>query len=225
MKLLIVGTLLCILIQIQAQTFKECISSEEFENVHVYDGINLTLEMGNEYAWCADTATELENLDININEGTLVIRKIPGNKYKVEPNLKVIYKDLRGISGYGKANILTLNLIKTDSIFVSLKSGAIFYGSFDIDYLNASVTEGCLLTADGYANYQDIKSNLKATYSGFDLEGVNGIVKTTSGGIAKVNITDSLSVKATTGGYVGYKGNPAIDEEKILGGKIVNDID
>jgi hypothetical protein len=196
-----------------------------FNKIEVYDGILIYLERGEKECLYGVDKTKTEELNFSVENNTLKIRKIVGNKYENDPAVKITYKSLEAIAGYGKANIHTKNLVLSDSIDVKLKSGAVFYGSFDIKYLNADITEGCLFTADGYANEQIIDVNLKATFSGFELEGITASVKASTGGKAKMNVTDKLKAYASTGGYIGYKGDPKLDKQTSLGGKVIHDID
>lgn len=210
---------------VYGQDISDSLNVEPFDKIEAYDGIVLYLEHGDNNIIYGVDKTLAKDLSITFEKGTLKIRKISGQKYDEEPTVKVKYLHLNEIYGYGRSNIHTQNLVKDDSVHVMLKSGAIFYGSFDVKFLDADITEGCLFTADGYANDQIIRVNLKATFSGFELEGVTADVKTTTGGKAKVNISDKLVAYATTGGYIGYKNSPKVEKQTSLGGKIVNDKD
>lgn len=210
---------------LNGQEALDSVKVNTFSKIEIYDGILIYLERGDKESIYGVDKTKAEKLNFSVEDGTLKIRKIVGNKYDEDPTVKVTYKKLKAISGYGRANIHTQNLVLDDSIEVKLKSGAIFYGSFDIKYLEADITEGCLFTADGYANEQLIDVNLKATFSGFELEGITANVKASTGGKAKMNISDNLKVYATTGGYVGYKGDPKLDKDTSLGGKVIHDVD
>lgn len=225
MKNLIIGLLCAFSPILYGQNAIDSVKVNSFNSIEVYDGILIYLERGEKECLYGVDKTKTESLNFSVENNTLKIRKVVGNKYENDPAVKIAYKELVAISGYGKANIHTKNLILSDSIEVGLKSGAVFYGSFDIKYLNADITEGCLFTADGYANEQIIDVNLKATFSGFELEGLSANVKASTGGKAKMNVTDKLKAHASTGGYIGYKGDPKLDKETSLGGKVIHDVD
>ncbi|MBN2485491.1 MAG: DUF2807 domain-containing protein [Bacteroidales bacterium] len=208
-----------------SQPGDRCMPVDSFSKLQLYDGIDITLERGDGYYICPGTSDSLENISIVSENGTLKIRKISGNKYKSPPVIKIVFKELTIIDGFSKANISAKNLITGDSIRVTLKSGAVLYASFDVKYLEASLIEGCLFKAEGYANQQNIEVLTKATFSGFGLEGVNGIVKASTAGTAKVNITENLNLTATTGGFINYKGSPALEQKTSLGGKINHEQD
>ncbi|MBN1117091.1 MAG: DUF2807 domain-containing protein [Bacteroidales bacterium] len=206
-----------------AQVKGKCQRANPFLHLEVFDGIIVTLERGDEFELCEGTDTKLEDLNITLTDSILRIRKKAGVDYKGDPKIRIIYIDLQSIKGFGKADIDTRNLVRVDSLNVSLKSGALLFANLDIDYLEADVSEGCVLTAKGYADEQNLTANIKGTISAFELEGKNAKVKATSGGIIKINITENLEANASTGGYINYKGSPILDEKTSLGGKVVKD--
>jgi hypothetical protein len=210
---------------INAQPGESFRTIDPFSTIQIYEGIDIMLERGDGYYLCPGPATKLEDLSITFENNTLKIRKLSGTKYDKNPSIKVIYSKLAVIEGFSKANISTKNLIKDDSVKVVLKSGATFYGSFDIKYLETDIIEGCLFKAEGYATIQKINVATKATFAGFGLEGVEADVKASTGGKAKVNVEKKLAANATSGGFINYKGDPAVFEKVTLGGKIVHDTD
>ncbi len=225
MRLLILLSLFSVPFFGMAQGSDSCQASGDFTAVQVYNGIQVDLIRSDQNKWCCDTSTNFSDLDFALEEGVLTLRRAPGSDKDKAAIVKIYYTNLKSIAAYNKSTIGTPNLMKTDSVLVTLKTGAIFYGSFDIKYLEADVSEGCLFGADGYAIEQKVIVSLKATFSGFELEGEKGEIKATSGGKAKVNILETLKATATAGGYIGYKSSPKVEEKISLGGKIVNDKD
>jgi hypothetical protein len=207
------------------QVNDNCNPLSPFHRIQIYDGIEVTLEKGEGYYICAGANTKLEDLTVALEDTTLRIRRIAGNKYEKTPAIKIVFKELSAIEGYSKANIDSKNLIQGNSVSVILKSGATLYASFDVKYLYADIIEGCLFKADGYANIQKIEVDSKATFSGFELEGQEAEVKVTTGGKAKVNIEKILKASATSGGFVNYKGTPMLEQKASLGGKIVSEVE
>ena len=60
-----------------------------------------------------------------------------------------------------------------------------------------------------------------ATLSAFDLESDEIAIKVSANGKAKINVEKNLSADVSTGGYVSYKGNPAVkDINTSIGGKV-----
>ena len=206
---------------LNAQVKGECKKANSFLRVQIYDGIIATLERGEGYKLCPGTDTDLDDLQISINDSVLRIRKIPGKNYEIQPKLRIIYHEINSIEAYAKADLDTRNLIITDSLTIVLKSGSRFYADCDVKYLKANVAEGSLLKIDGYAIKQVIVSSGKATFSGFELEGEIAEVKASTGGVIKLNVEKSILGNATTKGFITFKNTPKTDVKKNLGGKLV----
>jgi len=131
------------------------------------------------------------------------------------------YVQLSSISVTGGADVTTTSLMKTNTLTVDLKSGGMLYLDADIEYLTGKLTEGAILSADGYATSVDITVSTSATYSAFELETENCKIKATSGGKAKINVTNELNAEASSRGYISYKGNPSkINQNATSGGTI-----
>jgi hypothetical protein len=115
----------------------------------------------------------------------------------------------------------TAALFKADTLRTELKSGGTLYLDADIKFLEAKVSEGSLMTAEGYATVQDIYVASVATFSGFELEGDTVKVRAVTGGKAKISVEERLDAEAASNGYISYKGTPAkINRNATSGGSI-----
>lgn len=204
---------------------KDCRQSNEFTAIQAYDGIIVSLEHGEEAQLCAGTDTDLDELQISIENNILRIRKVAGTKYEKQPKVRVIYTNIRSIEAFGKADLDTRNLIKTDSLTIIMKSGSRFYADCDVKHLTADISEGSLLKIDGYAVNQDITSAGKATFGGFELQGETATVRATRGGIIKLNIEKKITGTSSSTGYVSYKNSPKVSVKASMGGKLVKNED
>ncbi len=151
------------------------------------------------------TIVENNTLKIMFSETTFA-------KKKVMVNLS--FREIREMEIHNGAEVITGSLFKADSLTVTLKSGGMLYLDADIQYLKSTVTEGGLLTAEGYATQHDITVATYATVSAFDLESEIINVKASSGGKAKINAESELNAKTSSGGFVSYKGDPAVKNLK-----------
>ena len=157
--------------------------------------------------------------EINNDLLTLRIDKQPLTKTKVIVNLS--YKKIESIKASGRSEISSSGLIKQDSLLVDLVSGSKAYLDLDLKYLKCDLTEGALISAEGYAVKQEASVATGATLSLFDLESDEISIKVSANGKAKINVEKSLNADVSTGGYVSYKGNPAVkDINTSIGGKV-----
>ena len=195
---------------------------DHFSKIEVKNGILVQLIKSDKES--ADIKTqEIQPSQVitEIKDGMLIFRtdKPPFTKSKVM--VKLYYKNVVLINGSGKSEISSSSLIKQDSLSIDLDSGAKAYLSLDIKYLKSELTEGALIAADGYAVKQDASVSTGATLSAFDLESDEIAIKVSANGKAKINVEKNLSADVSTGGYVSYKGNPAVkDINTSIGGKV-----
>jgi hypothetical protein len=90
--------------------------------------------------------------------------------------------------------------------------------------LNANLVEGSLLSANGYAVNQQVYVSSSATYSCYELEGDNITVEATLGGKAKVCAAKELKASTKTGGYIGYKCDPASKTLEPKGNGVIEQV-
>jgi hypothetical protein len=151
---------------------------------------------------------------------TLSIYGEPFTKKKVM--VTVNYRNINSITVNNGSEVSTGNLFKTDTLKVDLKSGGVFYLDADIGCLIAKVIEGGLLSAEGYATSQEVTVASLATLSAFDLESDIIKIKATTGGKAKINVSEELDAEASSNGYIAYKGSPSkLKQTANSGGSIV----
>ena len=193
-----------------------------FHELSVSDGIIVQLEKGNHEA----VKFTYEGVDegkiiSEVKDGELTLKIPLGYTKNTRVRAYLTYKTLDAISGSSQAEIDSKSLIKEDSLKIDLRSGAKIYASFDVKNLKATVVEGALLSADGYAVDQQIDVTTSGSFSGYDLEGDRITVRASTGGKAKINAEKELDAIATLKGYISYKGNPKIKRiEPKLGSTI-----
>lgn len=144
-----------------------------------------------------------------ISDNTLDIRMQGEPFAKKKVTITLNYVLLKSISVNGGADVSTTSLLKSDTLFIDLKSGGMLLLDADIKYLTGKIAEGAILDAEGYAIRQDIVVTTSATLSAFGLESEIIKVKAVTGGKAKINVETELDAEASSKGYISYKGNPA----------------
>jgi hypothetical protein len=157
-----------------------------------------------------------------VSDGTLTLSIYGESFTKKKVMVTVNYKDIHSITVNNGSEVSTGNLLKTDTLRADLKSGGVLYLDADIGCLIAKVTEGALLSAEGYATSQDVTVASLATLSAFDLESDIIKIKAITGGKAKINVSEELDAEASSNGYISYKGSPAkLKQTANSGGSII----
>ncbi len=196
---------------------QEEIRLQAFDKIDISDNALVQLKRGEkEKLQLIYEGIERENIEISVENGVFSIRARPRSFKNVKIRAVLTYVTLKKIFASSVAEISAAELLKSDSLFIDLKSGASVYISLDVRYLNARVIENALFSADGYADHQVIDVSTTGTFSGYQLEGESAKINATLGGTAKVFVGQELDAKASTNGYIGFKGDP--DKQTIDSG-------
>lgn len=133
----------------------------------------------------------------------------------------VTYVQLYEVRSKGGADVRSEVPLKADRIVYEASTGGNIYVDVDVKNLEASIGQGSLIYISGKADSQLITANSGGIYSGYGVECKETEVKVSTKAKAKVYAGEILNAQATTGGWIGFQGNP---KQKIiktsLGGKI-----
>ncbi|MBN2350387.1 MAG: DUF2807 domain-containing protein [Bacteroidales bacterium] len=192
-----------------AQKTKE-IKLNPFHSISVTDNVMVQLIKGTEESIkLSFESIEADKISTTVINGILSIKLQSPVLKDVKVRATLTYKNIKNLAVSSLAEVSADKLFQADSLFLNLKSGGKIYISLDVKYLTASITENALVSADGYADVQNISVTTSGTFSGYELEGEKVMVKATTGGKAKINVEKELQASVTTKGYVSYKGNPS----------------
>jgi len=157
----------------------------------------------------------------DISDNTLKISIYGESFTKKKVIVTLNYRKLTSIIVTGSADVTNNALLKTDSLYVDLKSGGMMNLDLDVKLLQGRIQEGATYTASGYADALDMIVATSGTLSAFELESENAKVKATSGGKAKINVENELNAEVASKGYISYKGNPKKVNKLVNSGGIL----
>jgi Putative auto-transporter adhesin, head GIN domain len=183
---------------------------DTFKNVTVFGNMEVQL-----------IKADKERMVINSREidASKINSRIEKNELKVSMNkdlfsaskkviIQLYYKNLVEINSTGGADIVSDKVFKADKMKFYAASGGNISLSIDVNIMEASVSEGSLISFDGNVNYQKVSASLNGTYDAFELISDDAVVKASTGGKIKVYASKLLDAVTRTKGYVGYKGKP-----------------
>ncbi len=220
-----------ILIAIPALLFSSLTSSqtvderklEPFHKVIAGDKIIVQLlKSDQESALVKVQGIDASSVKTVVADGTLTL-SIYGEPFtKKKVMVTVNFRNISSITVNNGAEVSTGNLFKSDTLQAEIKSGGVLYLDADIGCLIARISEGGLLSAEGYATSQDVTVTSLATHSAFDLESDIVKIKAVTGGKAKINVAEELDAEASSNGYIAFKGSPEkLKKTENSGGSIV----
>jgi len=193
-----------------------------YTRLYVEDRIIVRLVKGEkESAQIQVQGIDESSVKTEITDGVLNISIFgePFTKKKVIVTLNFV--TLTDIEVAGGADVTTTSLLKCPVLNIDLKSGGMLYLDADIGTLNGKLTEGALLTAEGYAEKMDLTVATTATVSAYEFECDIVDIKVSSGGKAKIYAEEVLNADASTKGFISFKGEPEkVTRNAVSGGTI-----
>ncbi len=175
------------------------------------EGIDLEIENANPLSLISE-----------VKKGVLNVKMKTGSYKKAVLKVKIYFKDLKEIESTARASVWSEEDIYLDKLSIKLFNGGATRLRLYCDDLDINISQGSILTLKGEGKFQKVKVNTKATYSGYEYESEKAVVKSSSYGKAKVHVSNYLEAKASSGGFIGFVGNPArVERSTSLGGEVI----
>lgn len=198
-----------------------------FHGIKVSTGITVYLTQGSSEA-VAVSANDTEYRDrirTEVVDGVLKIY-FDNDDWKVWKNfsnkklrayVSVVNLDQLDVSS--GASIEIDGRIKTDKLSIDASSGATVKGTFDAGSLNVDQSSGSVVSVSGSVSGTcKVEGSSGSVFKGYDLTTDNCDAHTSSGAGIQITVNKELSVNASSGGYIHYKGNGLIRDVKTSSG-------
>jgi hypothetical protein len=194
-----------------------------FHAIKVSTGIQLMLSQGNTEAVAvsASTAEHRDNIKTVVENGVLKIYydddswKSKGDK-KLRAYVSAI--NLDGLDVSAGASITIEGTVKTNKLDVDASSGAVLKGKVEATTLAIDQSSGSVIEISGSVVNLTVDGSSGSILKGYDLATDNCSVDLSSGGGVQVTVNKELSVDASSGGHVNYKGQGVIKNIKTSSG-------
>ncbi len=150
--------------------------------------------------------------DVNIyHDGSELNISLTKSLYRNDIFVEVdlYYKKLREIEGIAGAVIRGTAPIQSESIRLNVRSGSFVELDLDAEALKATAAEGGELRVSGKVDKQETNATTGGVVHGFDLASARTYVRASTGGQLYVQAQEFLDARASIGGHIEYRGNPA----------------
>ena len=190
----------------------------EFSALKAYDQITVKLYASGENK----VETTSNGVEIVNKNGELKIRMMPAMILQgKETTVKVFYKNLCDIQASQGSTILADADLECKSLSLTSNEGSNIKLTVEADRLNIKTNSGGIIEVSGNAAQQNVTVNSAGKYLGKNLDSENSVVVSNAGGIAEINVTDSVDATTRAGGVIDIYGNPSDRKFKnVIGGKI-----
>ena len=187
-----------------------------FHSINVASGIDAELVLSKEESIEIELkGAESGQMITEVEDGILSVRMRTGSYKNATLKVRIHFKELKGIEATGRAEVWSQEDLYEDNLDIKLFNGGATRLTLYCDNLSVNLSQGSILTLRGEGKEADLKVNTNATYNGYEFKCENVIVNATSTGKAKVSVSNTLTASASTGGFVGFVGNPKRVERNV----------
>ena len=196
---------------------------DPFHAINVASEIEAELILSPEESVILDLkGVETGQMITEVEDGVLKIRMKTGSYKDASLKVQINFKDLSAIEATGRASVWSYEDLFTGNMVIKLFNGGAVRLGLHCDTLNVNISQGSILTLKGEAVMANLKVNTNATFNGYEFNCKDVEVNATSTGKAKISVSNSLKAAASTGGFVGYVGNPGkVDRKANTKGEIL----
>ena len=208
MKKSLQSSLICLLFILTNIAIISAQDLPPFEKILVTGNVSILLVEGTTESM--DIKNDASLLEYEVEGQTLKLSSKNLIKYNKQPTIKVaiVYQRIREIKARAGASVYSDNRIEEEALHLRFSSGASGELTITAKTIEVSVSEGGTLELQGITAFLEAKAVTGGTLSAYDLDSQSTIVKTNTGGNAKVIAYESLDATAKTGGSIAYKGDP-----------------
>lgn len=181
-----------------------------FKSLKVAEGIDVYLKKGNkETARIEVTGIQLSDVIVETSGDYLKIHMRDGRYPSHSAKVYITYVSLEKLSASSAANIFTEGVIKSNSLTLSASSAGSIDISVDVQEIDINASSAADIELQGKAKRLTADVSSAGEVDAYDLETEIAEVNASSAGSAKVNASKEIEAKASSGGSVRYRGNPA----------------
>jgi hypothetical protein len=200
-----------------------------FHGINVGTGIQLVITEGanEELAVSASTTEFRDKIVTKVEDGILKIyyeNKLKAhNTRKETKDLKawVSYKTLDQLEAHTGSVVRIEGILKSGSLKINAHTGARLSGAINTASLEVDQNTGSKMTLTGEAGTVKIGGSTGSRFEGEDLRANTCDAHVSTGAAVTIHAEKELTVKASTGGNIRYKGDAGIRGlKKSTGGKI-----
>jgi len=200
-----------------------------FHGIEVETGIKLILTSGNTEAVVVSASkTEYrERIVTEVRNGILKIyydsQTGAINKKGESKNLKayVSYKSIDRLDVNTGAKAMIEGKLEATSLEINANTGGEVEGELSVGALRVRQNTGSKITFSGKVNSLEAEGDTGSKFMGEDLTVNTCDVEVSTGAGVTISVEKEVTVKASTGGYLKYKGNAGIRDIKTsTGGKV-----
>ncbi len=193
----------------------------DFTSISASEGLDVYVTQGNDFEIVVEADENVIDLiGTDIKNGRLRIHAVE-NIGRATKNIYVTLPEITGLETSSGADLITKNLIKGRNIDLNASSGS----SLEIIELKAEKVTADASSGADIKVAGDTKSLYGHASSGSDIKARNLNTKiceanASSGAGITINVSESLTAKASSGGNIHYTGDATVEHKKSSSGSV-----
>ncbi|QBN19279.1 head GIN domain-containing protein [Flavobacterium nackdongense] len=197
------------------------IKLENFDEVKVFDQLNVTLVQSNENKVVVTGKNETDFEAVNKN-GVLKLRmSVTKILSGADTKVTLYFKNIKSIDANEGCIVSSKHIFKQTTMNLSCQEGAKIDVELDVDNVNSKLYSGGIINLYGQAVTQKTSINSGGIFYGKDLVTSQTTVSVSAGGSADVNASTLVDAKVNAGGTIAIYGKPKeIKQQTFAGGTI-----
>lgn len=189
----------------------------KFHGIKASHGIEVILTQGSSEALAVSASTieyrqriitEVKNGVLHISYDRDFFGQLKTKNMRLKAYVSAVNLDMLDLSSGASINIE--GELKVARLDIDLSSGARIDGTVHVEDLTIDQSSGSMAELSGTAGSSVIDGSSGSVFNGYELVSVNCRASGSSGSSIKLNVEKELSVEASSGSSISYKGNGVI---------------
>jgi hypothetical protein len=191
---------------IQAQSQTRALGS--FSGVKVAEGVDVYLTKGDKESARVETdGVKPENVITEVSGSYLKVHMRDGN-HRGTVKVYVTYVKIDKLSASSAGSIYSEGTIQASSLEISTSSAGNVEVTVNAESVDISASSAGEAEIKGKTKSLNVDASSAGEIDAYDLEAENVVAGASSAGSIRINVTDALTAKASSGGSIRYRGNP-----------------
>lgn len=192
-----------------------------FNSLKVSSGFKVKLQKG-----------DVEKIEVIANENLhgYIISKIKNKELKVsredkikfdrdaEVEIVITYVELNEIDASGGCNITIIDSLSTENLMIDLSGGSRLVGQLNLNNFTADVSGGGRLELNGYCSNFNLDLSGGGKVLGYEFNVDDFYADLSGGASVELTINKTISIDASGGSSLYYKGNAEVISKSLSGG-------
>ena len=197
------------------------IKLEKFDELKVFDQLNVTLVLSNENKVVVSGKNESSFETVNKN-GVLKLRmSVTKMLSGADTKVTLYFKNIQSIDANEGSIVSCKTEFKQTTMQLSVQEGAMIELELDVDNTTVKLNSGGIINLSGKAVTQKVTITSGGIFNAKNLETSQTTVSVSAGGSADVNASTLVDAKVKAGGSISIYGKPKeIKQETFAGGII-----